>query len=52
METTKKDQTKALLNELLAKPDDYWKNNGDITEDGNTCSRFFKSGVFENSKTF
>ena len=52
MESTKQEQTKALINEIMSKPDDYWKNNGDVTQDGNTSTRLIHTGDFENSTTF
>ena len=51
METDKKSGTLALMKELYAKPEDYWTNNGDIDDDGNTCQRFSKTGVFDNATT-
>ena len=37
MESDAKTTAVAYLNELLGKPDEYWSNNGDIKEKGNTC---------------
>ena len=51
MQATKIDAAKALLNDLLAKPADYWTDNGDITEDGNTSSRQMHTGDLDNATT-